>query len=479
MTHPIPRRVSLALFVAGLSWLFLGYLVTAVAADGRFVGLVKIDGAIDAISARYLSRVIDNAGDDDAALVVIEIDTPGGRLDSTREMVEAILGSRIPIAVYVSPSGAQAASAGTFVTAAANFAVMAPVTNIGAASPVSGTGEDLPETLQRKVNEDTRAFIRGIAEARGRNAEALEATVSEARAYSASEAVAIGIADLIATDLDDLLRQLDGRTATTAGGEVVLDLAGLEVKELKKTPLERFLTVIADPNIAFLLISLGSVALMAEFFSPGVFGPGVVGVLALVLAFVAFGQLPVNWAGVALILFAMGLFYFELQAPGIGVFGVGGLAAFLFGAFFLFGSFFDSAQIPEPTVEVDRRLLGVTAFVLVAGIVSMYFLVREGGSASAYLSTADTLMIGRRGVTLSDLRPSGTVLIDDEEWSATTELSQPLSEDDEVEVVDVYSGGLIKVARVPAPVAGGPGNVPRGPRRWLSRLAGRHERRES
>jgi membrane-bound serine protease (ClpP class) len=459
--------------------LFLGYLSTAVAADGPLVGLVKIDGAIDAISARFLSRAIGSAEDDGAALVVIELDTPGGRLDSTREMVESILGSEVPVAVYVSPSGAQAASAGTFITAAANFAVMAPVTNIGAASPVSGTGEDLPETLKKKINEDTQAFIRAIAEARGRNSDALEATVTEARAYSASEAIEIGIADLIATDLDDLMRQLDGRTATTAAGDVVLDLAGAEVKELKKTLLESFLTVIADPNIAFLLISIGSIALMAEFFSPGVFGPGVVGVLGLLLAFVAFGQLPVNWAGVALILFAMGLLYFELQAPGIGVFGVGGTVAFLLGAFFLFGGFFESSEIPEPTVEVNRWLLGGTTVVLVAGIVSMYFLAREGGSASGYVSTSDTLMIGRRGVTLSDLRPSGTVRIDDEEWSATTELSQPISEGHEVEVVDVYTGGLVKVARVPAEVAGGRGSVLGTPGRWLSRLAGRDATRET
>lgn len=440
------RGLGLTLVALGLLGFALAYWPVPAGAAGDHVALIKLEGVIDAVSERYLSRAIDQSGD--AALIVVELDTPGGRIDSMRDMVEAILGSRAPLAVYVSPSGAQAASAGTFITAAAHFAAMAPATNIGAASPVSSSGEDLPETLARKVDEDTRAFIRGIAEERGRNAAALEDTVTRALAYSATEALDLGVVDLIATDLDDLLSQLDGRTAETAGGSVVLSTAGAPVRDVRKTMLERFLGVIADPNIAYLLLSIGSLALLAEFFSPGVFGPGVVGVLALLLAFVAFGQLPVSWVGVALILFAMGLFYFELQAPGIGAFGAGGAVAFLIGSFLIFGGFLESSGIPQPAVEVSRWLIGAMTVALAGALLTLFALAREGGSADAYASEADAALIDARGVALSDLAPFGTVRVGDQEWSATTEESTRIRAGRDVRVVSVYSGGVIKVSGV-------------------------------
>jgi membrane-bound serine protease (ClpP class) len=447
MSKRTSRGIGLASLTLGLVVLLLAHWSVPASAQSTHVTVLRIDGAIEPINARYLSRAIGKATDDGAVLVVVELDTPGGRLDSTRDMVEAILGSRVPLAVYVSPSGAQAASAGTFITAAANFAVMAPATNIGAASPISSSGEDLPETLARKVNEDTQAFIRGIAEERNRNAGALEDTVTKALSYSASEAVALGIVDLIASDMADLLDQLDGRTAETAAGTVVLSTAGVPVREINKTLVESFLTVFADPNIAFLLLSIGSLALIAEFFSPGVFGPGIVGVLTLLIAFVALGQLPVNWAAVALILFSFGLFYFELQAPGIGVFGAGGLVTFLVGAFLLFGGFFDSSGIPEPTVEVNRWLIGAMTVAAAAALLALFALVREGGSADAYVTASDAALVGERGVALSDLAPSGTVRIGDREWNATMEGGDRVSEGEDVHVIGVYNGGVLKVSR--------------------------------
>lgn len=299
------RALGAILLALGIASLLLSQWAAPTQAKGDYIGVARIDGAIDAISSRYLSRAINKAEGDEAVLIVIELDTPGGRLDSTRDMVATILESRSPVAVYVTPSGAQAASAGTFITAAANFAVMEPTTNIGAASPISGSGEDLPSTLERKVIEDTRAFIRAISERRDRNAEALEATVTHARAYSATEALDLGVIDFIAPDLEDLLAQVDGRTAETAAGPVVVNTDGVRVRDINMSFLERFLAVIADPNIAFTLISLGSLALIIEFWIPG-FGPGIIGVIMLALAFVAFGQLPVNWVGVALILFSNG-----------------------------------------------------------------------------------------------------------------------------------------------------------------------------
>jgi membrane-bound serine protease (ClpP class) len=443
------RGIGLTCLTLGLAVLLLAHWPAPANAQSPHVSLVPIDGAIDAINARYLARAINRATDDGAVLIVVQLDTPGGRLDSTRDMVEAILASPVPLAVYVSPSGAQAASAGTFVTAAANFAVMAPVTNIGAASPISGSGEDLPDTLARKVNQDTQAFIRGIAEQRGRNAQALEDTVTKALAYSASEAIDLGIVDLIATDIPHLLAQLDGRTAETAAGPVVLSTTNLPVREIKKTLVESFLTVIADPNIAFLLLSIGSLSLMAEFFSPGVFGPGIVGVLALALAWVSLGLLPVNWVAVALILFSMGLFYFELQVAGVGAFGAGGVAAFLVGSFLLFGGFFQSSQIPEPTVEVSRWLIGAMTMVAITVLLSVFFLMRDSGAVNAYVNASDAALIGEHGVALTNLAPSGTVRIGDRKWSATIEEGGRVRRGEDVRVIGVYSGDVLKVSAVP------------------------------
>lgn len=239
------RPIGALLLALGLLSLALSFWASPGQAKGDYIGVVGVDGAIDSISSRYLSRALDKAAGDEAVLVIVELDTPGGRLDSTRDMVEAILGSRAPVAVFVFPSGARAASAGTFITAAANFAVMAPATNIGAASPISGTGEDLPDTLGRKVIEDTLAFTRAISEKRDRNAEALAATVTEAKAYSATEALEIDIIDFIAADRDDLLAQVHGRTADTAAGPVVVDTDGVRVRELNMSFLERFLSVAA------------------------------------------------------------------------------------------------------------------------------------------------------------------------------------------------------------------------------------------
>lgn len=444
------RGVGVVFLTLGLAVLLLAHWPAPANAQSPHASLISIDGAIDAINARYLSRAIDRATDDGAALIVVQLDTPGGRLDSTRDMVEAILASSVPLAVYVSPSGAQAASAGTFVTAAANFAVMAPVTNIGAASPISGSGEDLPETLARKVNEDTQAFIRGIAEQRGRNAQALEDTVTKALAYSASEAIDLGIVDLIASDIPDLLVQLDGRTAETAAGPVILSTTNLPVREIKKTLVESFLTVIADPNIAFLLLSIGSLSLMAELFSPGVFGPGIVGVLALALAWVSLGLLPVNWVAVALILFSMGLFYFELQVAGVSAFGAGGIVTFLVGSFLLFGGLFQSSQIPEPTVEVNRWLIGTMTMVAIAVLLSVFFLMKDSGSANAYSNASDATLIGQQGVALTNLAPSGSVRIGDQKWNATIEEGGRVRRGEDVRVIGVYSGDVLKVSAVPS-----------------------------
>ena len=445
------RAIGLLLLALGLGSLLLSHWVAPTQAKGDYIGLVRVDGPIDEVSSRYLSRAVGKAENDEAVLIVLELDTPGGRLDSTRDMVATILESRSPVAVYVSPSGAQAASAGTFITVAANFAVMAPATNIGAASPISGSGEDLPDTLGRKVNEDTRAFIRAISEQRNRNAEALEDTVTYARAYSSSEALEIGIIDLIATDLDDLLAQVHGRTAQTPAGPVVVNTEGLPVREIKQSLLERFLAILADPNIAFTLMSLGTLALIAEFYT-SFFGPGIAGIIMLALAFVSFGVLPVNWVGVALILISMPLFYLEMEVAGLGAFGIGGLASLLS---VRSGCSVASSGHQIPSTHHDIASGSSSSWPwLGSGVLTLYYLVREGGSSDAFGGT-DSGLVGAAATALSDLNPTGRVLVRDREFSATMEEGQRVRAGANVHVVAVYSGRTLKVSDVPPRTARG------------------------
>ena len=442
------RKLAYLFLVFGLGWLYIGSTLSAVLADGGHVAVITIDGAIDPISAGYLARGIDEAASDGAQLVVIKLDTPGGLLSSTREMVEAILGAEIPVAVYVSPPGARAASAGTFITAAAHFAVMAPGTNIGAASPVASGGEDLPETLARKVNEDTRAFMRSIADQRNRNAEALEETVTLARSYSATEAVNRNVVDFIARDLEDMLAQLDGQTAETSAGTVVLQTRGVTVKETRRTLLERLLDVVADPNLAFLLVSIGGLAIMVELWSPGFVGPGVVGIIALALGLLGMGNLPVNWIAVGLILFAVILFFLEMQEPGLGIFGVGSAIGFVLGAFLLFGNYFSTPEIPGGSMRVSLWIISTFGGGLLAFTLFFVYLARSTGSSTGYVTASEGVLLGQTGIAVSDLEPSGRIRLADEERTATTNPGDVIRQGEEVTVLGVY-GNVLKVSRVP------------------------------
>ena len=409
--------------------------------------LIEIDGPIHAISARFLERALDTAAEDGARIAIVTLDTPGGLLDSTRKMVGAIQESTVPVVVYVSPAGARAASAGTFIAVSAHVAAMAPVTNIGAAAPVAGDGEDLPDTVAAKATQDAAAFMRQIAETRGRNAEALTDTILKATAYSATEAVENNVVDLIAQDLDDLLRQIDGRTVDVRGADVVLDTAGLEIRPVSRTPVESFLGFIANPNISFLLFVIGSIGLVVEIFSPGLIGPGVVGILCLALAILAFGYLPVNWVGVALLVFAAVLFFLELQAPGVGIFGVVGVISFLIGAFFLFGGF-SAPPIPTPSFRVSIWLMGgVGAALAGLTVVSIRFLAAD--RRTVYVSPSANL-IGRTGTVMTALDPKGSVQVIGETWTAVTQSDRPIEAGKEVEVLEV-DGLTLRVSESDGP----------------------------
>jgi membrane-bound serine protease (ClpP class) len=383
------------------------------------VVLIELDHQIDNVTARFLARALDEAADDGAELAVVRLDTPGGLLDAMRDMVRDILDARVPVVVYVAPSGARAASAGTFVTAAAGVAAMAPVTNIGAASVVGGGGEDLPDTLERKATQDAAALLRSIAEQRGRNAEALEAAVFEATAYSAVEAVELGIIDLIAADLDDLLAQLDGRTIPTAAGPQTVDTTDATVREIDLNVFERVLEVISDPTISFLLVTIGGLLLIIEIFNFGTVVPGVLGLTLLVLGFAGVGQLPFSWAGVALIVAALGLFVAEAHAPGFGFFGIAGAVALVLGGVFLVG-FFGSPALPgTPSRSVNRWVIGVVAAFLGIVVTALAWQLRRSATMPGYVSPlSDQGLQGQLGRVTRRLDPEGEVHVSGEFWEA-------------------------------------------------------------
>ncbi len=443
----VPRRVILVWAAVAVALTLAWHTATLVRGSETGVLVIEIDGTIEPLTVDHIARGLDEARQDGATLVVIRLDTPGGLLESTREIVELMLESNVPIAVYVSPAGARAASAGTFVAAAANFAVMAPGTSIGAASPVASGGADLPDTLSRKVSESTQAFIRSIAQVRGRNAEALEATVSKATAYSAQEALANGIADLIAPDMESMLEQLHGRTAETAAGSVVISSSGVPVNRLNRTFLENVLGLLANPNVVLALFLIGGIAVLVEISAPGMLGPGILGVITLALAFVGFFNLPGSWGGLLLIALALGLFYAEASAPGFSLFGAGGLVSLTLGSVFLFGNFFSPSDLPEPSFMVSPIMIAATGGITaLAWVLLIRFAMTEGGTSGGFQTEEELLMEGSWGVALTDLDPAGRVRISDKEWAASADPGASIQAGDEVRVIGVYRQ-VIKVER--------------------------------
>ena len=443
------RHVITTLFVMIAVTVVVWQNGDSVSADGSSVLVIEVDGNIEPLTADRIARGIDEARGKGASLVVIQLDTPGGLLESTREIVEEILASDTPVAVFVGPAGARAASAGTFIAAAANFAVMAPGTTIGAASPIASDGGDIPPTLEKKISEDTSAFIRSIAQARERNAEALENTVLKSSAYSAEEALELGVVDLIAPDMDSMLDQLDGRTATTGSGQVVtLAAEGATVSRLDSTLLERALRIIVNPNVVFALFLIGGIALLIEMLIPGLAGPGILGVIMLGLAFVGFFNLPGSWLGVGLIALSIGLFYGETTAPGFGPFGAGGIIALVLGAVFLFGDFFSASDLPEPSFMVSPIMIAaMTALVTVTWVFFIRIARNEGGTSSGFQSEEAMLLEGQWGVTVSELSPTGKVWVASQEWSASTDPGVIIKKGDEIRVVGVY-GEVLKVEKL-------------------------------
>jgi membrane-bound serine protease (ClpP class) len=397
-----------------------------------FVFHVEIDGAIQPASAEFLIDAIAQSEDERANALIIELDTPGGLVDSTRDIIQAMLASRVPVVVYVSPGGARAGSAGVFITLAAHVAAMAPGTNIGAATPINIGGGDIAPggpapadsvaeeqlegqtDLERKILNDTVAFIRTIAEKRGRNAEWAERAVREADAITETEALELNVIDLIVPNLAKLLDEIDGREVEVLDRTVTLVTAQAEIREIPKGLRFRILDAIANPNIAFILMLIGIYGIFFELMNPGAILPGVAGVISLLLAFFALQALPVNYVGVLLLLFSLVLFIAEVKIVSYGLLTVSGIIAFVLGAVVVTAGFFVIALGLAYRTWRTQPTTG-----------------REG-------------LIGERGVVRREIDPSGQVLVHGELWKARAD--EPLESGTEVEVTAV-DGLTIHVKR--------------------------------
>ncbi len=441
------RRGFATAAVAVLACLAVWQFVTPAAADSPTVLVMDIDGPIKQLTADQVARGLDTAHADDVELVVIRLNSPGGLFDPTRKIVQQLLDSAVPVAVYVSPAGAYSGSAGTFIVAAANLAVMAPAANVGAVSPLEAAGDKVPGSQAHKVSQDMRAFIRGIAEVRGRNADALEDTVWNATAYSAHAAERLGVIDLVAADLPAMLDQLDGRPTTTAAGPITVTSRDAIVRYLGPTILEHLLGILTMPEVVFVLFVTACLAFLVEVLFPGLIIPSLLGVVALALAVLGFLNLPGSWLGVVFIVFAAALFYGETTVPGFGFFGAGGVLFLVLGGIFLFGDFFRPSDLPEASFAVNPVVIAVIGgFALGVWVLFVRFARAEGGETSGFQTDADAALVGQKGVALSDLRPSGRVRVGDRDWVATADPGVSIHRGEQVRVRAVY-GEVLKVER--------------------------------
>jgi len=406
----------------GLKLFFLALLVIPVAAglggslivaaSPTTVEVLTVDGNIVPVIADYIDRGISQAEENGATVCIIELNTPGGLLDSTEKIVLKIMNADVPIVVYVSPKAAWAASAGTFITLSAHIAAMTPGTTMGAAHPVAAGGEEIPEEQMKKIVEFSAKWMRTIAEERGRNMEEAELAVTESKSFTDVDALEYNLIDLRADNLESLISQIDGWKVTLASGEeVIIDTADYIQTRNEMNAIEKFLQTLSDPNIAYILFTLATIGLITEISNPGMVFPGVAGGISLLLAFYSLGVLDAYWGGIALILLAVGLFIAEYFTTSFGLLTAGGIASLVMGSLILFSY--------SPGIEVNRGLIagvavGITAFaIFVVGAIIRGQRRRKATGAEG--------MIGKTAIAKTPLDPTGTVLTHGELWTAASE----------------------------------------------------------
>jgi len=390
-----------------VSVLLLGLIVPFALDAAPAVNAITIDGAIGPVAARYVSRQIERAEDEGAACLIIEIDTPGGLDTSMRTLIQAILASRVPVVVYVSPAGGRCASAGVFIAMSADVVAMTPGTSIGAAHPVTiGEGKVDEDTMEKIVN-DSATYIRGLAEQKGRNAEWAEEAVRESATATAEEALELGVIDLVAESIEELIEMLEGFEVDEARGGP-LATAGAEIKNIEMGARYKLLDLLSNPNVAYMLLMLGFYGIFFELSNPGAIFPGVVGAIFLILAFFSFQMLPINYAGVLLILLGIVLFIAEIKITSAGMLSVGGAVSLFLGSLMLIES-------PAPFLRISLKVI-VPAVLVTAG----FFIFAAGAGIRAQRrkpTTGSEGLIGERGITTTDVAGTGQAFIHGELWS--------------------------------------------------------------
>jgi membrane-bound serine protease (ClpP class) len=407
--------------------------VVCTAGDG-VIRLVDINGPINPVTAEYITRNLKESAMHHEKLFLIEMDTPGGLDTAMREIVKGIFASPVPVVVYVAPSGARAASAGAVISLAADVCAMAPGTNIGAAHPVS-MGEQPDKVMQEKILNDAEAYVEGIARKRGRNIEEAKKMVRSSISLSAEKALETGVIDLIAADRSDLLKKLEGREFKMDGKTVVLKLSDARVEKHEMGTRERILNTISDPNVAYILMMLGMLGLFFELANPGVILPGVIGGICLILAFFAFQTLPVNYAGVLLIILALVLFIAEIKIVSHGMLTVGGIISMILGSLLLFES-------PEPYMRVSWSVILLTVFSVTA--FALFAVTKAVKAHRKRPSTGKEGLVGEEGSADSDFSPEGKVFVRGEYWDAWSD--QTVVRGDKIVVTDV-EGMRLKVRK--------------------------------
>ncbi len=397
---------------------FLGFLITgSIAAKAQAatptVEILTVDGTIVPVIADYIDRGISQAEDNNATVCIIELNTPGGLMDTTEEIVQRILNADVPVVVYVSPKGAWAASAGTFITLSAHIAAMTPGTTIGAAHPVSAGGEEIPEDQMKKITEFSAKWMKTIAEERNRNIEEAQLAVTESKSFTDVDALNVNLIDLRADNLANLLSQINGLKVTLANGlEVTIDTTGYEVTRNEMSFIERFLHAISDPNIAYILLSVGTIGIIAEVYNPGAFFPGIIGAISLLMAFYSLGVLDANLGGILLILLAFGLFIAEVFTTTFGILTAGGITALILGSLLLFPA-------RGPLFEVSPWLIATVVIIIVA--LFTFVITRVIRAHRRQASTGWEELIGKPAKVQIALAPEGMVLFRGERWKAISE----------------------------------------------------------
>ena len=430
----IIRILSVAVFIFGYAGLCLN-------AASNQIDVVKIDNyIINPVTVKFISEAISNAAKDKAPCLIIELDTPGGLLESTRDIVKEILNSEIPIVTYIAPSGSRAGSAGVFITYASHIAAMAPSTNIGAAHPIGiGFNPTVPKQNQKitpedqdilsdKIMNDLLAWAEGIAQQRNRNVKWVKKAVTESVSVTDAEAVKQNIVNFVAVDINDLLNKIDGMTVETKNGPKTISIKGTTLNYVNLSGQDKILNTIADPNISYILMLLGIIGIIFEFSTPGIGFPGIAGFICMLLALYSFQVLPINYAGVILVILAFVLFVAEALTPGFGLLALGGIVSFILGSLMLFKS-------PYPFLKVSLSII-IPAVVAVSAI-TIFFITKAIETHRSKIKTGKEGLIGETAVALDDFDKKGKVFCHGEIWAAYNINADTIKKDQEVTVVRV------------------------------------------